>query len=174
MLSSTSSTAAAAAATRTLAAGASPPPPTPAPFSQVLRRYLQDTLAALHAVARIPSFRVVVAQGVMGSMPWNAMLFATLWLQLLGFTDVAAGALAALFAASCAFGSLLGGSLGDAAARETAARRPNGSRVGSGSCGRSRVGGVGRVGRGSGAGRPRHRINPAGRRCWRHIAPRRP
>jgi len=145
MLSSTSSTAAAAAATRTLAAGASPPPPTPAPFSQVLRRYLQDTLAALHAVARIPSFRVVVAQGVMGSMPWNAMLFATLWLQLLGFTDVAAGALAALFAASCAFGSLLGGSLGDAAARETAARRPNGSSVGSGSSGSSSVGGVGRV-----------------------------
>ena len=145
MLSSTSSTAAAAAATRTLAAGASPPPPTPAPFSQVLRRYLQDTLAALHAVARIPSFRVVVAQGVMGSMPWNAMLFATLWLQLLGFTDVAAGALAALFAASCAFGSLLGGSLGDAAARETAARRPNCSSVGSGSSGSSSVGGVGRV-----------------------------
>ena len=145
MLSLTSSTAAAAAATRTTAAGASPPPPTPAPFSQVLRRYLQDTLAALHAVARIPSFRVVVAQGVMGSMPWNAMLFATLWLQLLGFTDVAAGALAALFAASCAFGSLLGGFVGDAAARKTAARRPKGSSVGSGSSGSSSVGGVGRV-----------------------------
>ena len=45
------------------------------------------------------------------------MLYSTLWLQLFGFPDAAAGALSAAFAAACAAGSLLGGSLGDAAAR---------------------------------------------------------
>ena len=118
-----------------LAPGATAAPPRP--FSQILRRHLSDTLSALRTVSRIPSFRVVVGQGVLGSMPWNAMAFATLWLQLLGFSDVAAGALAALFAASCAFGNLLGGFAGDFAAKRTAAKRSNSSD--------SSVGGVGRV-----------------------------
>ena len=109
------------------------PTPPPLPFSQLLRGYLFDTYSALRVCFRVPSFRVVVGQGVLGSMPWNAMAFCTLWLQLLGFSDVAAGALAALFAASCACGSLLGGFVGDAAAKRTA-KRPNSS-----------VGGVGRV-----------------------------
>ena len=68
-------------------------------------------------VLSIPTFRVVVVQGVVGSMPWTALLFATLYLQLLGVPDVAAGALTALFTGACAVGGLLGGALGDAAAR---------------------------------------------------------
>ncbi len=41
------------------------------------------------------------------------MVFFTLWLQLLGFTDYSASVLMALFAGGCAIGSALGGYLGD-------------------------------------------------------------
>lgn len=40
------------------------------------------------------------------------MVFFTLWLQLLGFTDYSASVLMALFAGGCAIGSALGGYLG--------------------------------------------------------------
>ena len=64
-------------------------------------------------------------QGVVGSMPWNAIAFLTLWLQLLGFSAAAAASLTAAFYASTAAGALLGGALGDAAARAA----PNWGRV---------------------------------------------
>lgn len=54
-----------------------------------------------------------VTQGIVGSTPWNAMVFFTLWLQLLGFTDYSASVLMALFAGGCAIGSALGGYLGE-------------------------------------------------------------
>ena len=81
--------------------------------------------AAARAVLRVPSFRVLVAQGVVGSMPWQALLYSTLYLQLLGFPDATAGGLSAAFAAACAAGGLLGGALGDAAARVW----PDGGRI---------------------------------------------
>ena len=134
LLPSTTTTSTTATTTTTSApshpSSASPPPPRSFPETS-LRRYLSDALAALRAVSAIPSFRVVVGQGVLGSMPWNALVFATLWMQLLGFSDVSAGAIAALFAAAVACGNLLGGFLGDAAARRS--RKS------------SSVGGVGRV-----------------------------
>ena len=40
------------------------------------------------------------------------MVFFTLWLQLLGFTDYSASVLMALFAGGCAIGSAVGGYLG--------------------------------------------------------------
>ena len=52
-------------------------------------------------------------QGIVGSTPWNAMVFFTLWLQLLGFSDYSASLLMALFAGGCAVGSALGGFLGN-------------------------------------------------------------
>ena len=54
----------------------------------------------------------VTVQGIVGSTPWNAMVFFTLWLQLLGFSDYSASLLMALFAGGCAIGSALGGFLG--------------------------------------------------------------
>ena len=53
-----------------------------------------------------------MVQGIVGSTPWNAMVFFTLWLQLLGFTDYSASVLMALFAGGCAIGSAVGGYLG--------------------------------------------------------------
>lgn len=55
---------------------------------------------------------VAAVQGIVGSTPWNAMVFFTLWLQLLGFSDFGAALLMAVFAGGCAIGSLIGGNLG--------------------------------------------------------------
>lgn len=69
----------------------------------------------LWAVLRIPSFQVLVLQGVVGSMPWQAMVMFTLWLQLVGFSDLQSSVLMAIFTAGTAVGGLLGGWLGDMA-----------------------------------------------------------
>ena len=39
-------------------------------------------------------------QGIVGSIPWTALVFFTLYLQLLGMTDVSASVLMALFLGS--------------------------------------------------------------------------
>ena len=54
-------------------------------------------------------------------MPWNAVGYFTMWLQTLGFSDVPAGALTALFWGGTALGNLLGGIVGDVLAK----RLPN-------------------------------------------------
>ena len=48
----------------------------------------------------------------MGSLPWQAMVFFTLWLQLLGFSDLAASSLMAVFALGTSFGHVIGGFIG--------------------------------------------------------------
>uniref|UniRef100_A0ACD5X524 Uncharacterized protein n=1 Tax=Avena sativa TaxID=4498 RepID=A0ACD5X524_AVESA len=37
-------------------------------------------------VMRVPTFQILVAQGVAGSVPWSALTFAAMWLELVGFT----------------------------------------------------------------------------------------
>ena len=61
----------------------------------------------------------------MGSVPWSALVFLTLYFQLLGMSDLQASALNALFLAANALGALLGGFVGDRAA----ARYPDHGRV---------------------------------------------
>ena len=46
------------------------------------------------------------------------MVFITLWLQLLGFSDFAASLLMALFALGSALGGLLGGAIGNSPLKE--------------------------------------------------------
>ena len=71
----------------------------------------------IRSMLLIPSFLVIILQGIVGSTPWNALVFFTLWLQLVGFTDFAAAAVTASFAIGAAFGGLLGGIIGDRLAR---------------------------------------------------------
>ena len=54
-------------------------------------------------------------QGVVGSMPWVALGFNTLYLQLLGFSDMKAAILRALFLLGVSLGSFGGGYIGEAA-----------------------------------------------------------
>ena len=51
-------------------------------------------------------------QGIVGTTPWNAMVFFTLWLQLLGFSDLVSSTLMATFACGCALGAFAGGFIG--------------------------------------------------------------
>jgi len=79
---------------------------------------------AKHAFA-IPTFLLVVLQGLFGLVPWNAMSFYTLWLQLIGLSDTASGAITGCQALGVCFGNVLGGLLGDWAA----SRNPNAGRI---------------------------------------------
>jgi uncharacterized membrane protein YfcA len=47
-----------------------------------------------------------------GSLPWQAMVYFTMWLQLLGFSDLAASSLMAVFALGTSAGHLIGGFIG--------------------------------------------------------------
>ncbi|KAH7618077.1 hypothetical protein Ndes2526B_g06979 [Nannochloris sp. 'desiccata'] len=81
--------------------------------------------ADIVSVLAVPSFILIVVQGIVGSAPWNALVWNTLYLQLLGFTDFQASLIASLFLAGTALGGLIGGLLGDWASK----RSPNHGRV---------------------------------------------
>ena len=99
------------------AAGAAPAalaasPPSPSPAAPA---FLSDFLNVL----RVPTFVIIVAQGIVGNVPMAALAFQTLYLQLLGIpASWASAAVSAGFGAH-ALGGLVGGALGDAAARRS-------------------------------------------------------
>jgi MFS family permease len=63
------------------------------------------------------TFLVIVLQGLAGSIPWNGLLFITTWFEFVGFGPLTAGLLFAVLATGAALGELLGGWLGDRAAK---------------------------------------------------------
>lgn len=71
------------------------------------------------SVLSVPTFVIVVAQGIVGSTPWNALVFNTMYLQLLGMTDFQASLISALFLGGTALGALVGGTVGDWAAAKS-------------------------------------------------------
>ncbi|XP_015885374.2 uncharacterized protein LOC107420827 [Ziziphus jujuba] len=77
------------------------------------------------AVIRIPSFQIVVAQGVTGSFPWSALSFSAMWLELIGFSHEKTGFLMALFVIATSLGGLFGGRMGDI----LSVRLPNAGRI---------------------------------------------
>ena len=77
-----------------------------------LRRQSPGVLCAARSLSGPEVDVLGPAQGILGSIPWNALVFFTLWLQLLGFTDFTASLLMATFTGGCALGQLLGGILG--------------------------------------------------------------
>ncbi|KAL3153038.1 hypothetical protein ABBQ38_012062 [Trebouxia sp. C0009 RCD-2024] len=106
-------------------------PPPPASKRSSLNSHLgwgarlKEAWREISAVLHIRTFQIIILQGIVGSTPWNAMVFFTLWLQLLGFTDYSASVLMALFAGGCAIGSAVGGYLGDVLSK----RWPNAGRI---------------------------------------------
>ncbi|WRX09426.1 hypothetical protein QQP08_001913 [Theobroma cacao] len=61
----------------------------------------------------IPSFQIIVAQGVCESIPWSALSFAPLWLDLIGFSHETQAFLMTLFVIAGSLGGLFGGRMGD-------------------------------------------------------------
>ncbi|XP_049936071.1 uncharacterized protein LOC116262245 isoform X2 [Nymphaea colorata] len=76
-------------------------------------------------VIRIPSFQIIVAQGVTGSFPWSALSFAPMWLELMGFSHQDTALLMGIFVIASSLGGLFGGSMGDLLAK----RLPNSGRI---------------------------------------------
>ena len=86
---------------------------------------LKTTVSDIASVMRIPTFAIIIIQGIIGSVPYASLVFLTLYLQLLGMTDAAASGLVATYLICGGFGGLLGGWIGDTVAR----RYPNHGRV---------------------------------------------
>lgn len=71
-------------------------------------------------VARIPTFQVIILQGILGSTPWNALVFLTRYLQLIGFSNLGASLAVSCFQGGAALGGVVGGVIGDWAAKRNA------------------------------------------------------
>ncbi|RVW23073.1 hypothetical protein CK203_102451 [Vitis vinifera] len=72
-----------------------------------------ESWTATKAVIKVQTFQIIVLQGVVGSLPWTAMVFFTMWFELIGFDHNSSAALLSVFAIGCAMGSLLGGLIAD-------------------------------------------------------------
>nr|KYP38187.1 hypothetical protein KK1_040581 [Cajanus cajan] len=86
---------------------------------------MKELLKEAKSVIGIPTFQIIVAQGVFGSFPWSGLSFATLWLELIGFSHVTTATLWTLFIVAASFGSLFGGWMGDFLSQ----RLPNSGRI---------------------------------------------
>jgi len=84
-------------------------------FGKVRKLVAKDRVPLLQ-YAFMPTFLVIVAQGVFGCVPWNALGYQTLFFQVSGLGDFHASLLQASSLIATAIGSLLGGHLGDRAA----------------------------------------------------------
>lgn len=43
-----------------------------------------ESWTATKAVIKVQTFQIIVLQGVVGSLPWTAMVFFTMWFELIG------------------------------------------------------------------------------------------
>ncbi|KAK9801849.1 hypothetical protein WJX73_001027 [Symbiochloris irregularis] len=89
--------------------------------SSHFRQMYEDVMT----VMRIRTFQLIILQGIVGTTPWCAMVFFTLWLQLLGFSDLVSSTIMATFSCGCALGAFMWGLIGDQMSR----RFPNAGRI---------------------------------------------
>ena len=68
-------------------------------------------------VVSVPTFRIIVAQGLAAQVPCSALTFMAMWLELMGFTHWETTVITSLNNLSLGLGSLLAGFAGDLAAR---------------------------------------------------------
>lgn len=91
------------------------------PFSEEVK----DLIKEAKAVIKVPSFQILVAQGVSGSFPWSSLSFAPMWLELMGFSHKTTATIWTLFNVAGSLGGLFGGKMGDILAK----RLPNSGRI---------------------------------------------
>ncbi|KAG8642581.1 hypothetical protein MANES_12G098100v8 [Manihot esculenta] len=72
-----------------------------------------ESWTAMQVVVRVKTFQVIVLQGIVGTLPWTAMVFFTMWFELIGFDHRSTAFLLSLFAIGCSLGALLGGFITD-------------------------------------------------------------
>lgn len=86
---------------------------------------IKNLVKEAKSVIRIPTFQIFVAQGVSGSFPWSALSFATMWLELIGFSHKKTALLMTIHITARSLGGMFGGRLGDLLAK----RSPNSGRI---------------------------------------------
>ncbi|XBJ12252.1 hypothetical protein VPH35_016813 [Triticum aestivum] len=89
------------------------------------REEARELLRDARAVIAVPTFQVIVAQGVAGLIAWSGLNFATMWLELMGFTHWETSIITGLYLFATALGALFGGVVGDAVSR----RFPDAGRI---------------------------------------------
>ncbi|PUZ51390.1 hypothetical protein GQ55_6G181400 [Panicum hallii var. hallii] len=94
---------------------------TTASASEEAKELLRDA----RRVLGVPTFQIIVAQGIAGSIPWSALNFSAMWLELVGFTHWETSVITGLYLFATALGALFGGIVGDPVAR----RFPNAGRI---------------------------------------------
>lgn len=77
----------------------------------------RELLHVARAVMAVPTFQVIVAQGIAGLIAWSGLNFATMWLELAGFTHWETSIITGLYLFATALGALFGGSVGDIVSR---------------------------------------------------------
>ncbi|GJM98947.1 hypothetical protein PR202_ga16000 [Eleusine coracana subsp. coracana] len=77
------------------------------------REVVAEMVEEAKFVVRIPTFQIFVAQGVSGTFPWSALSFASMWLELVGFTHARTAVLMTVFWVASSLGGLIGGKMGD-------------------------------------------------------------
>ncbi|KAJ1702612.1 hypothetical protein LUZ63_002391 [Rhynchospora breviuscula] len=86
---------------------------------------LKEFLKEAKSVMQIPTFQIIVAQGVAGSFGGSGLSFVPMWLELIGFSHEYTGFLTSVFSVATSIGGLFGGKLGDLLARHF----PNSGRI---------------------------------------------
>jgi len=76
---------------------------------------LSRELQKLKKFCQIGTYRVLILQGMFGTIPGAAGSFFTMYMQYLGINNILCGAIAAMHQFGDAFGSVIGGHLGDVA-----------------------------------------------------------
>ncbi|KAK4716910.1 hypothetical protein R3W88_015248 [Solanum pinnatisectum] len=91
------------------------------PFQEQVRELLKEA----KTVIKVPSFKIIVAQGVFGSFLGTSLSFSTMWLELVGFSHKTTALIISLFVVSLSFGAVFGGFMGDVWAKHF----PNSGRI---------------------------------------------
>ncbi|CAA0823615.1 Major facilitator superfamily protein [Striga hermonthica] len=95
------------------------------PTKSFLGEEARSLLKEARDVIKVPSFRILVGQGVSGSFPWSALSFGRMWLELMGFSHGTTATIWSLFIVATSLGGLFGGKMGDFMAR----RLPDSGRI---------------------------------------------
>ncbi|GMH25316.1 hypothetical protein Nepgr_027159 [Nepenthes gracilis] len=99
------------------------------PKDKILRKSfwleLNEVIEETKFVIRIPSFQIIVAQGVPGSFPMSAWVFAPMWFELIGFSHETTAILMTIFVIANSLGGLFGGKMGDLLSQQM----PNSGRI---------------------------------------------
>ncbi|XP_060182948.1 uncharacterized protein LOC132612889 [Lycium barbarum] len=87
------------------------------PPQNPFREEVTELLREAKVVVKVPSFQILVAQGVSGSFPWSSLSFTPMWLELIGFSHKTTALLLTLFNVALSIGGLFGGKMGDVLAK---------------------------------------------------------